>query len=189
MNADPFGEPLHRGRLLHFGCGPNKIGRPWENYDQEVDIRRPLPFPDLSASYIFAEHVIEHVHFHEGLHFLRQCRRVLEPGGVLRFSFPDVTRFCSANIDLYLEFICSLGRAGATPADAYRFVLEGSGHLSCWTEAIGIVSTLAAGFAAVEPAQGYGRSKHGLLDGIDGHHLSATLAAATIETTVLEAKK
>ena len=189
MSADPYGAPLRRGRLLHFGCGPHEIGRPWENYDQDVDIRRPLPFPDLCAAFIFAEHVIEHVHFHEGLFFLRQCRRLLEPGGVLRFSFPDVTRFNDSNLDLYLEFICSLGRAGASPADAYRFVLEGSGHLSCWTEQAGIVAALAAGFDHAEPAQGYGRSKHGLLDGIDGHHLSATLAAATIETTVLEAKK
>lgn len=186
---DPYGAPLRRGRHLHFGCGSNRLGRPWENYDAEVDICRPLPFPDLCASYIFAEHVIEHVPFPSGLHFLRQCRRLLEPGGVLRFSFPDVARFNEKNVDLYLAFLRDLGRAGATPADAYRFVLEGSGHVSCWTEATGIATALAAGFDAAELAQGYGRSKHEALDGIDGHHLSATLAAATIETTVLEATK
>lgn len=185
---DPYGEPLQLGRCLHFGCGPNKIGRPWENYDREIDIREPLPFRDSVASFVFAEHVIEHVPFLDGLRFLRECCRVLEPGGVLRFSFPDVTRFNATNLELYLEFICSLGRAGATPADAYRFVLEGSGHQACWTAGAGAASALAAGFADVQGGH-YGRSRFGALDGIDGHHLSSTLTAATIETTVMEAIK
>lgn len=187
--SDPYNMPLRRGRYLHFGCGPHKLPSPWENYDRDVDIRAPLPFPDLCASFIFAEHVIEHVAFRDGLHFLRQCRRVLEPRGVLRFSFPDVTRLNETNLDLYLEFIASLGRPGATPADAYRFVLEGSGHQACWTAESGKAAVLAAGFDHCEVAHGYGRSRHDTLDGIDGHHLTATLSATTIETTALEATK
>lgn len=197
--ADPFKElaGLGRDRCLHLGCGPHVLPPPWENFDSEVDIGRPLPFPDLSAAYILAEHVIEHVPFVAGLHFLKQCRRVLQEGGVLRLAFPDVTRFDEVNTPLYLEFLQSLNSMQAlaggrqptlTVGDAYRFVLEGSGHLACWSEASGACALFAAGFSDVVVSS-YGRSAHGALDGIDGHHLTSSLTAATIETTVLEATK
>ena len=37
--------------MLHLGAGPHRLPSPWENFDSEVDIARPLPFPDLSAEF------------------------------------------------------------------------------------------------------------------------------------------
>ncbi len=195
MRATDPAPDFGRSRLLHFGCGPHFLPAPWENFDAEIDISLALPFPATCAAYIVAEHVIEHVPFAAGMEFLRQCYRLLDFGGVLRLAFPDVTRLDESNLPLYLDFLDELrpwplpthgGRA--TEVQAYRFILEGSEHVACWTERSGVCALLAAGFSVVEIGD-YGRSDHHQLDGIDGHHLTSTLTAATIETTVLEATK
>jgi predicted SAM-dependent methyltransferase len=74
--------------------------------DFRLDLRRPLPFRDGSARYVYAEHFFEHLEFPnlldslgwelEGprtvspaLQFLRECRRILAPGGTLDIVVPD----------------------------------------------------------------------------------------------------
>lgn len=192
---DPFrhAAPLGHGRHLHLGCGPHLLPRPWENFDAEVDLRKPLPFPDRCALFIMAEHVIEHVPFVAGMAFLKQCYRVLEPGGVLRLAFPDVTNFYeetdgSGRIDLYLDFLRGLGAPHQGLTDIYEFILTNSGHQSAWTNDLGFAALEVAGFREIYAGE-YGRSPHNPLDGIDGHHLTSSLTAATLETTVIEATK
>ena len=195
--TDPFTHlsKLGRGRHLHFGCGPHILAGPWENFDRDVDIRKPLAFPDLCAAHIMAEHVIEHVDFRSGMRFLRECRRLLEPGGVLRLAFPDVTRFdcddpenMSGSTRLYLDFLQGLNEPSEQVQDIYRFILDGSGHQSCWTFEVGFACLLASGFRRVDSCE-YAHSEHPMLNGIDGHHLTSSLTAATLETTILEATK
>jgi predicted O-linked N-acetylglucosamine transferase (SPINDLY family)/predicted SAM-dependent methyltransferase/GT2 family glycosyltransferase len=83
---------------LHIGCGKN-IFEDWINIDIEAnhpcvdllcDIRDELPFEDESCSFIYNEHVLEHLTVEEGLFFLKECHRVLQPGGVLRVAMPDL---------------------------------------------------------------------------------------------------
>jgi predicted SAM-dependent methyltransferase len=50
------------------------------------DIRLGIPLPDASCSYIYSEHFIEHLSAAEGLFHLRDCLRLLAPGGVLRVA-------------------------------------------------------------------------------------------------------
>lgn len=174
-------------RRLHFGCGPNRLPAPWENFDRDVNIAQPLPFEDSSAAFIFAEHVIEHVPFLEGMGFLRECLRVLVPGGVLRFAFPDVTRFESfQQTDEYLLFLKARNRRAATIGDVFRFILLDNGHRACWTKDSGCAAAFAIGFGRVRVEQ-YGQSINPELSGIDGHH--RTSPVALLETTVLEATK
>lgn len=179
---------LGRGRYLHFGCGPHHLPRPWENFDREVNLRKPLPFPTACAEYVVASHVIEHLPFLQGMGFLREVHRVLEPAGMLRLSFPDVSRFNDANTPLYLAWLQSQAIHIDSFAGIARFLLESNGHESAWTLHVGEAALLAAGFSAVTESH-YGRSRHVMLDGIDGHHFTSSLTAATIETTVLEATK
>jgi predicted O-linked N-acetylglucosamine transferase (SPINDLY family)/predicted SAM-dependent methyltransferase/GT2 family glycosyltransferase len=83
---------------LHIGCGHN-IFPGWVNIDIEAnspgvdlicDIRNKLPFNDGSCSLIYNEHVLEHLTAEEGVFFLKECRRVLQPGGILRVAMPDL---------------------------------------------------------------------------------------------------
>lgn len=76
---------------LNLGCGGN-ILEGWENHDADLDITKPLPYADGSVSFIFAEHVCEHVTTHEFLRFLDECRRVLKPRGKIRLCMPVLDR-------------------------------------------------------------------------------------------------
>lgn len=61
------------------------------------DCSRSLPFADEACKGIRAEHFVEHIEPREDLpRFLRDCRRALEPGGVLRIIVPDVERYLRA---------------------------------------------------------------------------------------------
>jgi predicted SAM-dependent methyltransferase len=77
---------LSRLRLLP----PDKLAIPWSSSIVIHDIRRPLPFPDNSASAVYASHVLEHLYFEEGRQLMVESFRVLAAGGVLRIVVPDL---------------------------------------------------------------------------------------------------
>lgn len=84
---------------LHIACGTVRLPG-WVNIDRDPvseiidvswDVRQPLPISDCSCEFIFHEHFLEHLTVPEGLAFLRECRRLLVRGGVLRVAMPDLT--------------------------------------------------------------------------------------------------
>lgn len=103
-----LGEPRRwreqAGLLVNLGSGGN--GKPgWVNVDIFpaagvnclYDCRKKLPFASNSVRGIFCEHFVEHLDYTEELpHFLSECRRVLQPGGVLRIIVPDAERYLRA---------------------------------------------------------------------------------------------
>ena len=186
--------------LLNFGAGPNQLPEPWQNLGPTHDIRKRLKFENDSAAAILAEHVVEHVPFLQALGFFRECRRVLEPGGVLRIAFPDVGRFltsCSSEFVLNraaLHYAEGLGkRPGvklpATTLEKTRAalwqMLTGWGHQTAWTEHSAAGVLLVVGFSHVCRRE-YG---HGELRGVDGHHRDVGPELALLESTILEARK
>lgn len=84
-------EPVY----LNLGCGKVLIPG-FVNIDAEEgapmrhDVRMGLPFRDASVDAIYSEHFIEHLTQAEGIALLRECRRVLRPGGVVRMATPDL---------------------------------------------------------------------------------------------------
>jgi predicted SAM-dependent methyltransferase len=92
---------------LHIGCGDTYIDgwinidmvSPGKRRDVQWDLRRGLPFPDRSVNSIFSEHLFEHIPVPDGLRLLRECRRVLTDGAVIRIGVPDLGRY----INSYLE--------------------------------------------------------------------------------------
>lgn len=56
---------------------------------RQFDARQGIPWPDGSVDIIIAYHFIEHITRAEGTAFLKECYRVLRPGGVLRVGIPD----------------------------------------------------------------------------------------------------
>ncbi len=63
---------------------------PWSPKIFIHDIRKPLPFPDESASAVYASHVLEHLYFEQARNLIREAFRVLAGGGVLRIVVPDL---------------------------------------------------------------------------------------------------
>jgi predicted SAM-dependent methyltransferase len=82
-------------KRLHIGSGSvhldgwiNLDNQHYDGVDAVIDVREGLPFDEVD--FIFAEHFIEHLEYADGLQFLKECRRVLHPRGVLRLSTPNL---------------------------------------------------------------------------------------------------
>ena len=61
-----------------------------QGYD--LDLRKPLPLTDGSASVVYSEHFLEHLGADDARRFLAECRRVLRPGGLCHVVVPDAGR-------------------------------------------------------------------------------------------------
>lgn len=83
------------GLKLHIASGRSRLPG-WVNIDVsdaadvKMDLRRPLPLASSSARMIFCEHFCDHISHPHGIrHFMSECYRLLEPGGVARFVLHD----------------------------------------------------------------------------------------------------
>jgi predicted SAM-dependent methyltransferase len=66
-----------------------------------VNLLRPFPWPDQSINAIYMGEILEHFTEDEGKRVLRECYRVLGPGGILRIRVPDHARFWKNYVDEY----------------------------------------------------------------------------------------
>jgi predicted SAM-dependent methyltransferase len=109
---------------LHIGCGRN-LHRGWMNSDAAftvnrillprlnsnvndkldidflLDITKPLPFPDGCLDAIHSSEVVEHIERRYVKPFFSEAHRVLKPGGVLRFTTPDLKAICQTYLGVH----------------------------------------------------------------------------------------
>lgn len=65
--------------------------------DLSVNVLWGLPIRGASARVVFCSHMLEHLDYPDAaLAFLREVRRVLRPGGVLRLVVPDIQEYLAA---------------------------------------------------------------------------------------------
>jgi predicted SAM-dependent methyltransferase len=87
----------HPVRKLQIGGGRNRL-EGWLNTDYRprspeqvyLDATQPFPFADATFHCVFSEHVIEHLAYREGQFMLRECHRILQPGGKIRVATPNL---------------------------------------------------------------------------------------------------
>jgi ubiquinone/menaquinone biosynthesis C-methylase UbiE len=118
-------------RKIQFGCGGNRL-MGWENYDYEVDISKPLPFPNSSADAVLAEHVLEHISIHDAWNFIEECYRVLKSGGFLRLAVPSVSQIFKESDQDYYNFIARNNWGAATKKDAVKSIIFNHEHKTIW---------------------------------------------------------
>jgi len=87
----------YKVKKLQLGSSHNLL-EGWLNTDVDppnrsvayMDATMAFPFGDGEFDYIMAEHMIEHIDYPAGQAMLRECFRVLKPGGRVRFATPDL---------------------------------------------------------------------------------------------------
>lgn len=85
------------GLRLNLGCGAYPFrGAGWTNLDADPAVHPdvcatvpPLPFGDGAADEMYLGHLLEHFPRDDGLVLLRECYRVLVPGGRLGVVVPN----------------------------------------------------------------------------------------------------
>jgi SAM-dependent methyltransferase len=92
--------------LLNVGCGawyhPDWVNVDLKHSDSHVvqhDIVKGLPFHGEQFDAVYHSHVLEHLSPDEGVALMRECFRVLKPGGILRIVVPDLEQIAR----LYLQ--------------------------------------------------------------------------------------
>lgn len=107
--------PSGDGKLkLNIGSFTNMYHNGWINIDLHDlsqwaqhhhykfiphNCNNPLPFKDNTVDYISSSHMLEHLKLENGFNFLKECHRVLKPGGVMRVTVPDTETL----VDLYKQ--------------------------------------------------------------------------------------
>ncbi len=159
---------MNSGLKLHLGSGSHHLdgwmnvdNQPYPGVDRVFDVTRVFPFED--ASYVFAEHFIEHLDYRDALRILRECRRVLHDDGVLRLSTPNLDWVWASHYRRILDdpeqIVGCFGLNRAFRAWGHQF-LYNFGTLA---------ATLRdAGFANVVRCE-YGESEHPELRGLEAH--------------------
>lgn len=169
-------------RKINLGCGGNRL-EGWENFDSEVPIENTLPFPDGCASFILAEHVMEHISPRQAWLFMEECKRVLCVGGVVRICIPDIARMTRLMTDEYRAAV----RAGGHGENPIRAAIFEHGHQGAWTQELLIAFLMGVGFKTY--AKSYGQSEHIELHGVDGHGKVVGQSIAELETSIVEGTK
>lgn len=166
---------------LQIGAGPLTLPG-WLNSDLlsgdvYLDIERPLPFPDASFTYVFGEHVIEHISEASGVRLLSELRRIVAPGGVVRLTTPDLRKIIALYEDRnavisfseYLQFFDGLtSKRHDRPCQVLNDYLRLWGHRYVYDEEDLSAKLVAAGFRTVT-RQETGQSDHEQLRGLERH--------------------
>jgi predicted SAM-dependent methyltransferase len=85
--------PTATGRGLNIGTGGHDLVG-WVNLDEtkpgDVLARvPPIPFRDECFDEILMSHVVEHMTLDDGRALMKECHRILRPGGVVNVIVPD----------------------------------------------------------------------------------------------------
>jgi predicted SAM-dependent methyltransferase len=107
-------------KKFHLGCGiiflKNylNIGF-WNNLEQNrlyanpngvadtvllnFDLTNGIPASDNSLEVVYHSHMLEHLTNNEGIEFLSECNRVLQPGAIMRLLVPDLENFSKKYVE------------------------------------------------------------------------------------------
>jgi predicted SAM-dependent methyltransferase len=83
------------GWLNSDGFEPTAFNTAFRHFRGDIllNVLEEFPFVDCSVDYIFSEHLIEHLTYHQGQSMLSECFRVTKPGGRIRIAAPDFEVF------------------------------------------------------------------------------------------------
>lgn len=140
---------------IHLGCGTNYI-KGWLNVDLDApladvhaDLRNPLPYLDASVDLVFNEHFLEHITREQGVTFLKECRRILKPGGIFRVSTPDLRWLAAQYVGGKLDEWSDVGWISETSCRLLNQGMRSWGHQFVYDLPELFVTLREAGFSDI----------------------------------------
>jgi predicted SAM-dependent methyltransferase len=141
---------------LDLGSGESPIPG-WVNVDLvghkpdlAWDLSVPLPLADGSVEAIFSEHLLEHLPLATALDLIRECHRLLAPGGTLRVGVPDAGAYLRAYDGDDQGFIETSRPGRPTRMLAVREVFQEHGHRSAYDLQTLVLFFETSGFRGME---------------------------------------
>jgi predicted SAM-dependent methyltransferase len=174
----------HTLRKLQLGAGLNPLPG-WLCTDLApsgpgivyLDATRPFPVPDNAFDLVSSEHMIEHISYPAGLFMLRECHRILKPGGRIRIATPDLQVLLALHTtqpaplqQRYLRWITdrSLPDRACHPAFVINNAFRNWGHQFLYDGEILQSALQQAGFSSVT-RQAPDHSEDSRLRGLEVH--------------------
>lgn len=174
-------------RKVQFGAG--SLGIPgWENHDLDVDITRPLPFPEGSVDVVFSEMCIEHVTPQQGWSFLEECYRILRSGGLIRITIPDFVRCLTLKDPAWLKVNQEVTGNDGSIRDQMKSILFAHGHQALYSAGLLRAVMQAVGFVKLGEFTA-GNSEYEPFRDIEQHWRSVGREAAFAESGCVEGRK
>jgi predicted SAM-dependent methyltransferase len=93
-------------KYVNLGCG-QRYHPDWTNIDFVSsgagviahNLSMGVPFPNTSCDVVYHSHLLEHFPKNSAESFLRECHRVLVPGGIIRIAVPDLESIAKSYLD------------------------------------------------------------------------------------------
>lgn len=113
-------------KLINLGCG-NNFHDEWINIDLlannekiiSCNLLNGIPFPDNDIDVVFNSHLLEHFSKKQGEIFIKECFRVLKPGGIIRVAVPDLEQI----IKEYINILTRIDNNEIQAVDDYNWIL------------------------------------------------------------------
>jgi SAM-dependent methyltransferase len=131
-NNIDFSWIIRLGRHRRLAAGLHRWGllsQPRFERIQQLDpdtivwnLRRGIPFPDGTFDVVYHSHLLEHIDRDAAPGFLRECLRVLRPGGLIRVVVPDLELLASEYLQHVEDF--DRGDARANPSQAAEAIFD-----------------------------------------------------------------
>ena len=160
---------------VNLGSGTYKLDG-WLNVDVAddpdlvADLTQPLPFATASVDFIHTEDFVAALTLPQMHDFLRECRRVLKPTGVMRLLTPDLEKFARSYLDnpdwlvsAWTRFIHVPLQTG-TACEVFNLGMQLAGKFQYDRNTL---AQIAAECGLRTYAVSYGESAHAPLRGID----------------------
>ena len=113
--SDRHGRSTKPGRIF-------RVNR--RDYYMEQDATKKLPFAAASFEWVYAEHFVEHITQPQAVAWLKEVRRILKPGGLLRLTTPDLRHYVEGYLDPAAAFFkahrAEMWKMGCPPMETRR---------------------------------------------------------------------